>query len=291
MPWSPAASHAARYLAVSVICISLGCAHRAAPPAPGRWADWVATPTGRLRVSAGGAGTGVPVLFLHGIAMNRTNWNAQLEHLTRSRRAAAFDLPGCGDSDAPADGDYSIAARVRSIGAVADALGYERFVLVGHSYSGLLAGSYAAEHPERVAGVVLADGAFDPGTWPEGAVEGAVRGMRENWSRALDNASTPLLVNASEAVRSAVLAIANATAHETVIASYAGMAHFDARGTLARYPGPKLSIAAEALDGPGAVHHTLPVPVRMMKGVSHWLMMDRPEEFNRLLDEFLAVAR
>jgi len=28
-----------------------------------------------------------------------------------------------------------------------------------------------------------------------------------------------------------------------------------------------------------------------MEGVSHWLMMDKPDEFNRILDEFLATVR
>ena len=41
------------------------------------------------------------------------------------------------------------------------------------------------------------------------------------------------------------------------------------------------------MDEPNAVHHTIPIPLRVMKGVSHMLMMDRPEEFNRLMDGFL----
>ena len=249
------------------------------------------TPSGRIRVDAGGAGPGVPVLFMHGLAMNRTTWRAQLQHLRTSRRAAAFDLPGCGESAPPSDGDYSLAARVRAITFVADALGYDRFVVVGHSYSGLLAGKYASEHPARVAGVVLADGAFDPGAWPAGAVEGTARLMRENWPEAIAKGFTPNLAGASDATRAAALAALEATPHETVIATFAGMAGYDARSTLARYPGPRLSIAAAAFDEPKAVHHTIPIPVHMMKGVSHYLMMDRPDEFNRLLDAFLAGVR
>jgi pimeloyl-ACP methyl ester carboxylesterase len=71
----------------------------------------VATPAGMIRGEAGGSGPAMPVLLLHGLAMNLTTWRAQLEHLWVSRRAAAFDLAGCGESDPPSDGDYSIAAR------------------------------------------------------------------------------------------------------------------------------------------------------------------------------------
>jgi pimeloyl-ACP methyl ester carboxylesterase len=242
-------------------------------------------------VDAGGTGSGVPVLLVHGLSMNLAMWRAQVQHLRASRRAAAFDLPGFGQSDPPSDGDYSLAAGVRSIAVVADALGYDRFVLVGHSYSGLLAGKYAAEHHDRIAGVVLADGAFDPSTWPAGAIDTTVRGMRQNWSAAIEKAFTPILVNATDAVRAYAFAAVEATPRESVIATYSGMAGYDARSTLARYPGPKLSIAAAALDDPKAVHHTIPIPVEMMQGVSHWPMMDRPDEFNRLLDAFLAGAR
>jgi pimeloyl-ACP methyl ester carboxylesterase len=41
-------------------------------------------------------------------------------------------------------------------------------------------------------------------------------------------------------------------------------------------------------DDPSALHHALPhLPRVAMPGTSHWLQMDRPEEFNRLMDEFL----
>ena len=204
-----------------------------------------------------------------------------------SRRAAAFDLAGCGESDPPSDGDYSLTARARSVGAVADALGYDRFVVVGHSYSGLVAGKYAAENPERVAGVLLADGALDPGTWPAGMVAGIAQSMRDDWDDAIAKGFTPNLALASDEVRAAAFAALEATPRESVIAGFAGLAGHDARATLARYPGPKLSIAAEVMDEPRAVHHTIPIPLRVMKGVSHMLMMDQPEEFNRLMDGFL----
>ena len=244
-------------------------------------------PSGRIRVEAGGSGPATPVLLLHGLAMNLTTWRAQLEHLWVSRRAAAFDLPGCGESDPPSDGDYSLAARARTVAAVADALGYDRFVIVVHSYSGLVAGKYAAENPGRVAGVLLADGALDPGTWPAGMVAGIAQSMRDDWDDAIAKGFTPNLALASDEVRAAAFAALEATPRESVIAGFAGLAGHDARGTLARYPGPKLSIAAEVMDEPNAVHHTIPIPLRLMKGVSHMLMMDRPEEFNRLLDGFL----
>ena len=60
-------------------------------------------------------------------------------------------------------------------------------------------------------------------------------------------------------------------------------------GALARYGGPRLSIASFLLENPAAVHKTLlGLPVAAIRGASHWLMMDCPEDFDRILDVFLA---
>jgi len=57
---------------------------------------------------------------------------------------------------------------------------------------------------------------------------------------------------------------------------------------LAAYHGPRLAIAAADIENPSSLHVQFPaVPVEKMHGTGHWLMMDQPEEFNRLLDEFL----
>ena len=95
----------------------------------------------------------------------------------------------------------------------------------------------AAENPGRVAGVLLADGALDPGTWPAGMVEGITQSMRDDWDDAIAKGFTPSLALASDEVRAAAFAALEATPRETVIAGFAGMAGHDARATLARYPG------------------------------------------------------
>ena len=56
---------------------------------------------------------------------------------------------------------------------------------------------------------------------------------------------------------------------------------------------PRLAIINASLaKNPSSFHSQFPeVPSREMEGVSHWLMMDKPDEFNRILDEFLATVR
>lgn len=102
------------------------------------------------------AGTGVPVLLLHGLASQRRFWNLVAGELV-GRPVCALDQRGHGDSDKP-DRGYDLATCARDAATALDALGWSRAVVVGHSWGGSVATTMAAEHPERVLAVVAVDG-------------------------------------------------------------------------------------------------------------------------------------
>ncbi len=243
---------------------------------------------GRLRVDDGGR-SGLPVLFVHGNGGNRTQWAAQLTHLRKSRGAVAFDLAGMGQSAPPASHDYSVEAAAEDVAAVADALGLARFVLVGHSFGGAVIGAYAGKHPDRLAGLVLADAPGDLSDTPPEQLEVFREGfLPDNYEKFTQDWFSSILVHATEETKTAVLRSLRATPREVVIGATFSLFAYRAKTALARYPGPRLSIASYLADSPLAIHRSLEgIPVRVIRGVSHWLMMDRPEEFNRLLEEFL----
>jgi pimeloyl-ACP methyl ester carboxylesterase len=57
---------------------------------------------------------------------------------------------------------------------------------------------------------------------------------------------------------------------------------------LERYPGPRLSVISDLNALPYSLHNLLEdLPRHLMTRTSHWLMMDRPEDFNELMDGFL----
>ena len=73
---------------------------------------------------------------------------------------------------------------------------------------------------------------------------------------------------------------------ETFVEAMEGMRSHDIATSLSRYKGPTLAIAAT--DTPSSFHVQFPqVPVRRMNGVGHWLMMEKPAEFNAILEEFV----
>jgi pimeloyl-ACP methyl ester carboxylesterase len=103
-------------------------------------------------------GRGVPVMALHGWLDNAASFIPLAPHLDGAH-LVALDLPGHGFSDhLPSSGDYHIADTCRWVMALADALGWQRFILLGHSLGAAAATIAAAAAPHRVAGLVLIDG-------------------------------------------------------------------------------------------------------------------------------------
>ena len=106
------------------------------------------TPYGRLTGLRGGAGT--PVLALHGWLDNAASWKPLFEHL-QCIDLVALDLPGHGTSPhLPVGAEYSLAGTVHTVLDAADALGWERFALLGHSMGAAIGSILAAAAPERV---------------------------------------------------------------------------------------------------------------------------------------------
>ena len=248
----------------------------------------VPTSQGQIHVDDGGTGKGVPVVLVHGNGANATQWKAQLDHLRKTRRAVAVDLRGMGMSEVPANGDYSIEAMADDIHTVVEALRIPRFVIVGHSYGGAVVAEYAAKHPSRVAGVVFADAAGDVHISEEES-DKFLDAIRADKMRVVRQWYEPILKDALPAVQAAVLVSVDYTPTEAYTKALEGMLHFSVAKAVAAYPGRKLAIVRAANTDKSSFHIQFPdVPVQRIDRVSHWLMMDRPDEFNRILDAFLA---
>lgn len=102
-------------------------------------------------------GTGVPAVFIHGSGAGvsaATNWWLNLPTLSAQLRTIALDLIGFGRTDPGPDPRYGIREWGEHVVRVLDALGVERSWLVGNSLGGWIALQLAIDHPDRVAGVV-----------------------------------------------------------------------------------------------------------------------------------------
>ena len=94
------------------------------------------------------AGSGPPLLLLHGIGNNCQTWAGVIDRLAESHTVVAPDLLGHGDSDKPR-GDYSIAAYANGMRDLLSVLDIEQATVVGHSLGGGIALQFAYQFPER----------------------------------------------------------------------------------------------------------------------------------------------
>jgi len=240
-------------------------------------------------------GVGVPVVFLHGLTFNRRTWRPVVERLGDGVRSIAADLPGHGETPGPPPAWDDLVADVHAF--CAD-IGAERPVLVGHSMSGGLVGSYAATYPVR--GFVIVDSFPDlrPLTAVVRGLEPALRGP------AFDQAFAPFqqsmgLDRIPEPLRSEVLA-GQAINQELVLGYWDGLLRAPAdelqaviEGEMSRVSAPGLLVFGRELGEGERAYLTSHIPwatVEEWVGDGHCLHLVEPDRFAERLRAFVAAC-
>lgn len=100
-------------------------------------------------------GAGAPVLLTHGMAAHTHWWDPVVPHWDGALAAAALDFHG--DGDWLEDGAYTSERWVEDIETARAALGWDHFLLAGHSMGARIALDYAERHGDRLLGVVAVD--------------------------------------------------------------------------------------------------------------------------------------
>ena len=250
----------------------------------------VATSLGALGVAEAGSG-GTPIVFLHGVGSDKSVWDPQLAHFSRSRLAVAFDYPGYGDSDPAAEGttrdDYAAA-----IFAGMDSLGIGTAHICGLSLGGVVAIAMHALAPERCASLVLADTFAvhpdGPGIYGRSVAASAdLRGLAE---ARVDFLLAP---GALDDVRREVvetMAKIDPAAYR-IGAEAVWLA--DQRDRAAAIDVPTLVICGEEDKvTPPSLSEELASIVKgsrldLIPGAGHISNLERPAEFNRIVEEFI----
>ena len=100
------------------------------------------------------AGTGPPLLLIHGISGSAAGWWPVIDDLAPHFTLIAPDLRGHGNSEAPSHG-YLYADYAGDLDGLLDALDIERPLIMGHSLGGLITLWWARNHPDRAAALVI----------------------------------------------------------------------------------------------------------------------------------------
>lgn len=115
---------------------------------------------GDRRVYVEDSGRGEAVMLVHGFGSSSYSWREVIADLEKSYRVISIDLAGFGFTERPAEKTaYTRFAQGELMIAVADALGIDRFHLVGHSYGGAVGAALAVRRPERIETLTLLNAA------------------------------------------------------------------------------------------------------------------------------------
>lgn len=102
------------------------------------------------------AGTGLPLLLLHGFTGNKESWHRFMHSWSDRYHLIAVDLLGHGATDAPPSATrYTMQHAVTDLCALLDQLHIERTAVLGYSMGGRLALSLAVQHPTRISALIL----------------------------------------------------------------------------------------------------------------------------------------
>jgi pimeloyl-ACP methyl ester carboxylesterase len=111
--------------------------------------------TARGPISIAEAGSGPPVLLIHGLGATKVSFLPTLAALAPDHRAIAVDLPGFGDSVKPILGRYDAPFFADAMTALLDALGLDRADVAGNSMGGRVAIELGLRAPDRVGRLAL----------------------------------------------------------------------------------------------------------------------------------------
>lgn len=237
-----------------------------------------------------------PLLFLHGVGGGHAAWDRQLPlFAARGYRARAWDQPGYGDAESVRPYDLEQVA-----GALANFIGDEPAVLVGHSMGGFIAQEAYARFPARVRALVLCcTSASFGGTGSDFArqfIAARIAPLDEGRSMA------QIASRVIPAMRSAH-SLPEGVAHaERIMAGVPPQTYrkavqllttFDRRAQLPAIGVPTLLIAgSEDRVAPAAVMQRMAQRIPgaqyvLLEGCGHLGPMDQPDPFNRALADFL----
>ena len=238
------------------------------------------------------------MVLLHGFLCDSRCWRGQLTGLADRFHVVAWDAPGAGASSDPAE-TFTITDWARSLAGFLDELGIARAHLLGLSWGGMLAQEFFRLHPARVDHLVLADTyAGWKGSLPEAAVE-------QRRARCYRDASRPVRDVVAEWVpRDFFLSASPELAEEmaAVVADFhpvgfrlmaRSLADTDTTPMLETIDRPTLLLWGEGdTRSPLSVAKRMHAAVRgselrVIPGAGHVSNMEKPEDFNRLVLEFL----
>lgn len=248
-----------------------------------------------VRIAYTLAGRGKPLLFLHGWMCNRQFWNKQVEFFSQNHQILTIDFRGQGGSDVPGGG-YTVEQLAEDVFTVMKKLAIDRTVVIGHSMGGMVAQEFCKNYAQKVSGLVLVttiaadleDRLISKRIEKNSAALGFQKAFLKYFYGWFAPATERGIV---EWVRKEMLKTPEKVGLDLVRA----YSRFDLRAYLPNFRMPCLVIGARADVSAVPVESQMLaelIPgsrVIMIEKCGHFPMLEKPEEFDNLLIEFLST--
>jgi 3-oxoadipate enol-lactonase len=243
------------------------------------------------------AGQGQALTFIHGLGSSSRDWGGQIPAFSKDYRVVAFDLRGHGRSDKPT-GPYSIPMLAGDLYGLLRGLQVEATHLVGISLGGAVALQFVLDHPGMVKSLALVNSGPSLGGTLEQAqqeIERRVGIVRQFGMRAMgENLARNLFPEAEQAALQETFVERWAENDpDAYIEATRSMLGWNVTPRLGSIGCPTLVLVSEHDYTPLAAHqgYTTLLPqaqLTVIPNAHHAAPVEQPQEFNRLLGQFLA---
>jgi pimeloyl-ACP methyl ester carboxylesterase len=231
------------------------------------------------------------LVLIHGWTMNVDNWRDQVQDFASRYHVIAIDLPGHGQSDKP-QVSYSMDYFARAVEAVMKDAKAKRAVLVGHSMGTPVARQFYRKYPQKTLAIVIVDGVLRP-LAEKAMMDRMIEGFRApTYKQSIDQMLAAMKGPSlsAEAMERIKASSANTPQH-VVVSAMEGMADPAIWGD-DKINVPVLAIMARNPFYPPNIEEISRglapnMDFRMWEGVGHFVMMDKPKEFNEAVIGFL----
>jgi pimeloyl-ACP methyl ester carboxylesterase len=264
---------------------------------------WATLDGARIHYVNYGKGSDALVL-IHGWTQSVDAWRDQVAEFAKRGRVIAIDLPGHGKSDKPQFSNqavpkdqpsapfvYSMDHFARAIDAVMRDARVKRAVLVGHSMGTPVSRQFYRKFPEKTLGIVIVDGALRP-FFDKAMMDGLLVGLRgPNHRQTRGQMFGMMMGGASAETRQRITTSSLNTPQHVFVSAMEGMADASIWGE-DKINVPVLAIMAKSPLFPPNVEESFRaiapnMEFHMWEGVGHFIMMEKPKEFNAAVIEWL----
>jgi len=251
----------------------------------------IVTSADNVRISYDVQGEGEPVIvFVHGWSCDKSFWKYQVPHFAGNHKVVTIDLGGHGQSGLGRQ-SWTIESFGKDVAAVVEKLKLKKVILVGHSMGGPVIMETARLLPDEVMALVGADTFHDiEKGYDSREIRGIVSSMKIDFAAtARSFVSQMFPADADTELIEWVVNKVILANPDVAISAMENLPKYDMKEAVKGIEIPIYSISSDLWPTEFETNkkYIKAFEVKMMPGIGHFVMLEDPEKFNKLLDEII----